>query len=70
MGTYVGDCLSGPASGPPTQNPDGEDTYLLGNILNAGRTVVLGPGSVIGKTSPVTQINKANLFSTGLRWQP
>src|SRR4051794_6430487 len=52
VGTYVGDCLNGPASGTPTQNPDGEDAYLLGNILNAGRIVVLGPGSVIGKTAP------------------
>jgi hypothetical protein len=66
----VADCVNGPPSGTPVKNVNGEDVYKLGNIVGAGRTVVVGPGSVIGKTARVTNISKAALFAVGTRWTP
>lgn len=66
----LADCVNGPASGTPTKNVNGEDVYKLGNIINAGQTVVVGPGSIIGKTTPITSVSKTALFAVDTRWTP
>lgn len=62
----VADCLHGPASGTPDPVTG---YYRLGDIRGAGRTVVVGPGSVIGHTAPVNSINWKSM-SVGVRWAP
>jgi hypothetical protein len=66
----LADCVNGPASGTSTKNGDGEDVFKLGNIMGAGQTVVVGPGSIIGKTAHITSIAKTALFAIGTRWTP
>lgn len=53
--TFVLDCVNGQA----------------GNLVNQGRVVLVGPGSVLGHTAPVNSLNwQTDLLYVGTRWTP
>lgn len=53
--TFVLDCINGQA----------------GNLLNKGRVILIGQGSVLGHNAPVNSLNwQSDLLYIGSRWTP